>query len=154
MRAWFTVYHVITTHHNSIVVLWWFSPDVIAAMFVYRTKAGAYFNNSNRLLTKEKKVFGNLTLFLYKTWAIICYCFLHQHGRLIMWLKTICSPFLGQTKRFKLFSQSFSSFAIIPANTHLKEQLFFLVSHGMRMSLPGIDLFEVVTNIGSWNYIL
>ena len=67
IRAWFTVYHVITTHHNSIVVLWWFSPDVIAAMFVYRTKAGAYFNNSNRLLTKEKKVFGNLTLFLYKT---------------------------------------------------------------------------------------
>ena len=39
--------------------------------------------------TIEKKSFGNLTLLLCKIRAIICYCFVHQHGRLITWLKTI-----------------------------------------------------------------
>ena len=53
----------------------WFSLDVIAAMLVYRTI--------------EKKSFGNLTLLLCKIRAIICYCFVHQHGRLITWLQTI-----------------------------------------------------------------
>ena len=53
----------------------WFSLDVIAAMLVHRTI--------------EKKSFGNLTLLLCKIRAIICYCFVHQHGRLITWLKTI-----------------------------------------------------------------
>ena len=43
---------------------------------------------------KRKKSFGNLTLLLCKTWAIICYCFVHQHGRLITWLNTIYK--LGQ----------------------------------------------------------
>ena len=47
----------------------WFSLDVIAAMLVHRTI--------------EKKSFGNLTLLLCKIRAIICYCFVHQHGRLI-----------------------------------------------------------------------
>ena len=37
----------------------------------------------------RKKSFGNLTLLLCKTWAIICYCFVHQHDYLITWLKTI-----------------------------------------------------------------
>ena len=53
----------------------WFSLDVIAAMLVHRTI--------------EKKSFGNLTLLLCKIRAIICYCFVHQHGRLITWLKTL-----------------------------------------------------------------
>ena len=39
--------------------------------------------------TIEKKSFGNLTLLLCKIRAIICYCFVHQHGRLITWLQTI-----------------------------------------------------------------
>ena len=30
-----------------------------------------------------------MTLLLCKTWAFISYCFVHQHGRLITWLKTI-----------------------------------------------------------------
>ena len=47
----------------------WFSLDVIAAMLVYRTI--------------EKNSFGKLTLLLCKIRAIICYCFVHQHGRLI-----------------------------------------------------------------------
>ena len=53
----------------------WFSLDVIAAILVHRTI--------------EKKSFGNLNLLLCKIRAIICYCFVHQHGRLITWLKTI-----------------------------------------------------------------
>ena len=39
---------------------------------------------------KRKKYFGNSTLLLCKTWAIIRYCcFVHQHGILITWFKTI-----------------------------------------------------------------
>ena len=63
----------------------WFSLDVIAAMLVHRTI--------------EKKSFGNLTLLLCKIRAIICYCFVHQHGRLITWLKTIyCGNVVAITK--------------------------------------------------------
>ena len=36
----------------------------------------------------EKKSFGNLILLLCKTWATFCHCFVHQHGRLITWVKT------------------------------------------------------------------
>ena len=39
----------------------------------------------------EKKSFGNLALWYCKTWGIICCCFVHQHGRLVTWLKTIYS---------------------------------------------------------------
>ena len=42
----------------------------------------------------RKKSFGNFTISLCKTWAIICYCFVHQLGRLIMWLKTIIFNYL------------------------------------------------------------
>lgn len=38
---------------------------------------------------KSGKSLENLTLLLCKTWAIICYCFVYQHGHLISWLKTI-----------------------------------------------------------------
>ena len=48
----------------------WFSPDVITAMLVHGTK-------------EKKKVFWNLTISLCKTRAIICYCFVRKHGRLI-----------------------------------------------------------------------
>ena len=37
----------------------------------------------------RKKFLGNVTLLLCKRWAIICYCFEHQHGRLVTWLKTM-----------------------------------------------------------------
>ena len=37
---------------------------------------------------KRKTSFGNLTLLLCKTLAIIWDCFVHQHGHLITWLKT------------------------------------------------------------------
>ena len=63
------------TRVQTRLVYRWFSLDVIAAMLVYRTI--------------EKKSFGNLTLLLCKIRAIICYCFVHQHGRLITWLQTI-----------------------------------------------------------------
>ena len=63
----------------------WFSLDVIAAMLVDRTI--------------EKKSFGNLTLLLCKIRAIICYCFVHQHGRLITWLQTIYSENLTYHRR-------------------------------------------------------
>ena len=32
--------------------------------------------------------FGNLIILLCKTWETFCHCFVHQHGRLITWLKT------------------------------------------------------------------
>ena len=38
---------------------------------------------------KRKRSFGYLTLLLCKTWDIICYCFVQQHGSLITWLKII-----------------------------------------------------------------
>ena len=66
----------------------WFSLDVIAAMLVYRTI--------------EKKSFGNLTLLLCKIRAIICYCFVHQHGRLITWLQTI---YCVQTATSHMYAQ-------------------------------------------------
>ena len=53
--------------HNSQI-----SRDVVAAMLMYRTIA--------------KKVFREDML--SKTWATFCHCFVHQHGRLIMWVKT------------------------------------------------------------------
>ena len=41
----------------------------------------------------EKKSFGSLILLLCKTWATFCNCFVHQHGRLITWVKTKNRPF-------------------------------------------------------------
>ena len=35
-----------------------------------------------------KKSFGNFILLLCKRWATFCHCFVHQHGRLITWVKT------------------------------------------------------------------
>ena len=51
----------------------WLAPDVIAAMLVYWTIA--------------KKSFGNLALLLCKTQATFCFCFVHQHGRLLTWVQ-------------------------------------------------------------------
>ena len=49
----------------------WYSLDIIAATLVHKTK--------------EKIAFGNSTLLLCKTtWAIICYRFVHQHGRQVI----------------------------------------------------------------------
>ena len=51
------------------------SPDVTAAMFVYRTI--------------EKKVFREFDSIFMQNMSLICYCFVHKHGRLITWFKTI-----------------------------------------------------------------
>ena len=50
----------------------WSSPDVIAAMLVRRKK-------------KEKQMY---------------YCFVHQHGRLIVWLKAIYIQYLDIPKHW------------------------------------------------------
>ena len=42
---------------------------------------------------KREKNIGNLTLSSWKTWDIICFCFMHWHGRLNTWLITIYTSF-------------------------------------------------------------
>ena len=72
-----------------------FSPDVTAPMLVYRTIA--------------KGSFGNLTLLLCKTYAIFCYCFVNQHGRLITCVKTLYCLFVFHDSLFNLASKSLLS---------------------------------------------
>ena len=47
---------------------------------------------------QRKKSFGTLIISLCKTWATFCRCFVHQHGRLITWVKT------KNTGRWPLFT--------------------------------------------------
>ena len=95
------------------VLSMWFSPDVITAMLVHRTK-------------EKKKVFWNLTLSLCKTRAIICYCFVRQHGGLITWLKTIyCSDgydhyIISRAGACKIASKSCHHFFSFPANRPIR----------------------------------
>ena len=39
-------------------------------------------------IMESTQSFRNLILLLCKTWATISHCFVHQHGRLITWVKT------------------------------------------------------------------
>ena len=51
---------------------------------------------------KREHSFGNVILVFCKTWVISCYRFVHQHGRLITWLKTIYWPL---TKKVNYLTQ-------------------------------------------------
>ena len=92
--------------------------------------------------TIEKKSFGNLTLLLCKIRAIICYCFVHQHGRLITWLQTIywqnnncarASPFFVHF----CFVKKMPIFTFCGGREHNTTTAFFF------FSLPSIKSFRI-----------
>ena len=66
----------------------------ISKWFVTLTKGGFHLTPSLPCwYTEQKRIkcFRNLTLNINtQNMSQICLCFVHQHGRLITWLKTIC----------------------------------------------------------------
>ena len=58
----------------------WFSHDVITTMLVNRTK--------------EKKLFWEFDSIIMQNMSQICHCFVHQHGHLFTWFKTIYTLWL------------------------------------------------------------
>ena len=66
-----------------------------------------------------KKCFGNLAPLLCKTRATFCFCFVHQHGRLITWLIPHFWAYLNKRSKIKIdvnrcHYQMFTSHCTVP----------------------------------------